>query len=164
MWRAVPTEGAGARLDILGAVLVAGTASGLVLLVQSPASGVLVATVGAVLLGLGVPAAAARVRRRPEGFLPHTVVREPVVVRSALAASAVRPAHRGAGRPRPARLDAAAGRSRPGAVCCDRLPGAAAPPYRCSCDSGRPDPLRGGLYAFGSLKPRSAITWRSRSG
>ncbi|MGI8536794.1 MAG: MFS transporter [Mycobacteriales bacterium] len=89
LWRAVPTEGTGARLDILGAVLVAGTASGLVLLVQSPASGVLVATVGAVLLGLGVPAAAARVRRRPEGFLPHTVIREPVVVRSALAASAV---------------------------------------------------------------------------
>ncbi len=89
LWRAVPTEGTGARLDILGAVLVAGTASGLVLLVQSPASGALVATVGAVLLGLGVPAAAARVRRRPEGFLPHAVVREPVVVRSALAASAV---------------------------------------------------------------------------
>jgi MFS family permease len=50
---------------------------------------VMVATLGAVLLGLGVPAVAARVRRRPEGFLPRTVVREPVVVRSALAASAV---------------------------------------------------------------------------
>jgi MFS family permease len=36
-----------------------------------------------------VPAVAARVRRRPEGFLPRAVVREPVVVRSALAASAV---------------------------------------------------------------------------
>lgn len=89
LWRAIPTEGTGARLDVLGAVLVAGTATGLVLLVQSPASGVLVATVGAVLLGLGVPAAAARVRRRPQGFLPLAVVREPVVVRSSLAASAV---------------------------------------------------------------------------
>ena len=89
LWRAIPTEGTGARLDLLGAVLVAGTATGLVLLVQSPASGVLVATVGAVLLGLGVPAAAARVRRRPQGFLPLAVVREPVVVRSSLAASAV---------------------------------------------------------------------------
>ena len=89
LWRAVPTHGTGARLDVLGAILVAGTASGLVLLVQSPASGAVVATVGAVLLGLGVPAAAAHVRRRPEGFLPHAVVREPVVVRSALAASAV---------------------------------------------------------------------------
>lgn len=89
LWRAVPTQGTGARLDVLGAVLVAGTAAGLVLLVQSPASGVVVAVVGAVLLGLGVPAAASRVRRRPEGFLPHAVVREPVVVRSALAAAAV---------------------------------------------------------------------------
>ena len=89
LWRAVPNEGTGARLDVLGAVLVAGTAAGLVLLVQSPASGVVIATVGAALLGLGVPAVAARVRRRPEGFLPRAVVREPVVVRSALAASAV---------------------------------------------------------------------------
>ena len=89
LWRAVPSQGTGARLDILGAVLVAGTAAGLVLLVQSPASGTVVATAGAVLLGLGVPAVAARVRRRPEGFLPKAVVHEPVVVRSALAASAV---------------------------------------------------------------------------
>ncbi len=89
LWRAVPSEGTGARLDLLGAVLVAATASGLVLLVQSPSSGVVVAVVGAVLLALGVPAATARVRRRPEGFLPLAVVREPVVVRSALAASCV---------------------------------------------------------------------------
>jgi MFS family permease len=89
LWRSVPTEGTGARLDVLGAVLVAGTAAGLVLLVQSPASGVVIAAVGAALLGLGIPAVAAQVRRRPEGFLPTAVVREPVVVRSALAASAV---------------------------------------------------------------------------
>ncbi len=89
LWRALPTEGTGARLDVLGAGLVAATAAGLVLLVQSPASGVVVATAGALLLGLGVPAVAAWVRRRPEGFLPRTVIREPVVVRSALAASAV---------------------------------------------------------------------------
>jgi MFS family permease len=89
LWRAVPTGGTGARLDVLGAVLVAGTAAGLVLLVQSPASGVVIAAAGAALLGLGIPAVAAQVRRRPEGFLPTAVVREPVVVRSALAASAV---------------------------------------------------------------------------
>ena len=89
LWRAVPTSGTGARLDILGAVLVAGTAAGLVLLVQSPAAGFVVATAGAVLLGLGVPAVAARVRRRPEGFLPTAVLHQPIVVRSALAASAV---------------------------------------------------------------------------
>ncbi|MDP9390706.1 MAG: MFS transporter [Actinomycetota bacterium] len=89
LWRAVPSRGTGARLDVLGAVLVAGTAAGLVLLVQSPASGAVVATAGAVLLGLGVPAVAARVKLRPEGFLPRVVIRQPVVVRSALAASAV---------------------------------------------------------------------------
>ena len=89
LWRALPTAGTGARLDVLGAVLVAATAAGLVLLVQSPASGVLVATAGALLVALGIPAVAAQVRRRPEGFLPRTVIREPVVVRSALAASAV---------------------------------------------------------------------------
>ncbi|GAA4754358.1 MFS transporter [Modestobacter marinus] len=89
LWRAVPAVGTGARLDVLGAVLVAGTAAGLVLLVQSPASGVVIAAVGAALLGLGIPAVAAQVRRRPEGFLPTAVLREPVVVRSALAASAV---------------------------------------------------------------------------
>ncbi|MBB3674569.1 MFS transporter [Modestobacter versicolor] len=89
LWRSVPTAGTGARLDLLGAVLVAGTAAGLVLLVQSPASGAVIAAVGAALLGLGIPAVAAQVRRRPEGFLPTAVLREPVVVRSALAASAV---------------------------------------------------------------------------
>jgi predicted MFS family arabinose efflux permease len=89
LWRSVPTQGTGARLDLLGAALVAGTASGLVLLVQSPAAGPLVAIAGAVLLGVGVPMAAARVRHRPEGFLPRAVVREPVVWRSALAAAAL---------------------------------------------------------------------------
>ena len=89
LWRAIPTEGSGARLDILGAVLVALTAAGLVLLVQSPASGLVVATVGALLLALGVPAVIAQVRRRPEGFLPLEVITHGVVVRSALASSAV---------------------------------------------------------------------------
>lgn len=89
LWRAVPTLGSGARLDLLGAVLVALTAAGLVLLVQSPGSGVVVAVAGALLLSLGIPAVATSVRRRPQGFLPLDVVRNAVVVRSALSASAV---------------------------------------------------------------------------
>lgn len=89
LWASVPTLGTGARLDLLGAVLVALTAAGLVLLVQSPSSGVVVATAGALLLALGVPSVAARVHRRPHGFLPLTVVRNGTVVRSALSASAV---------------------------------------------------------------------------
>jgi MFS family permease len=89
LWRALPTEGTGARLDLLGAVLVALTAGGLVLLVQSPSSGWVVAGVGALLLALGTPAVVSRVRRRPEGFLPRAVVTNGAVVRSALAAAAV---------------------------------------------------------------------------
>ena len=46
LWRALTDEGSGASLDILGAVLVAGTAAGMVLLVQSPSTGLLVALVG----------------------------------------------------------------------------------------------------------------------
>lgn len=89
LWHAVPTLGSGARLDLLGAVLVALTAAGLVLLVQSPSSGTVVAITGALLLSLGVPAVAAQVRRRPHGFLPVSVVRNATVVRSATSAAAV---------------------------------------------------------------------------
>ena len=89
LWRWVPTTGSRARLDLFGAVLVAATAAGVVLLVQSPSTGSVVAVVGAALVVLGVPAVAAWVRRRPNGFLPVDVIRNPVVVRSALAAGAV---------------------------------------------------------------------------
>ena len=89
LWRSVPTEGSGARLDLFGAALVAGTAAGVVLLVQSPSTGPTVAIVGAALAVLGAPAVAAWVRRRPNGFLPVAVIRNPAVVRSALAAAAV---------------------------------------------------------------------------
>lgn len=89
LWRALTAEGSGARLDIWGAVLVAATASGLVLLVQSPSTGVTVGVVGALLLVLGAPAVALHVRHRPHGFLPIAVIRNATVVRSALAAAAV---------------------------------------------------------------------------
>ncbi|MBD8868353.1 MFS transporter [Nocardioides donggukensis] len=89
LWRALDAGGTGARLDILGAVLVAGTAAGAVLLVQSPSTGVPVALLGILLLVLGTPLVALRVRRRPHGFLPLEVIRNAVVVRSALAASAI---------------------------------------------------------------------------
>jgi MFS family permease len=89
LWRSVPHEGSHARLDLLGAVLVASTAAGVVLIVQSPSTGPVVAAVGTALVVLGVPAVAARVRRRPHGFLPVAVIRNPHVVRSALAAASV---------------------------------------------------------------------------
>lgn len=89
IWRALPTEGSGARLDLLGAVLVAGTSAGLVMVVQSPSTGPVVAAVGAALLVLGAPAVGWWVRRRPHGFLPRSVLRNEVVVRSSVAAAAV---------------------------------------------------------------------------
>ena len=70
-------------------MLVALTAAGMVLLVQSPSAGIAVAAVGASLLVVGAPAVRASVRRRPHGFLPLEVVRNPQVVRSAVAAAAV---------------------------------------------------------------------------
>jgi MFS family permease len=89
LWRALPTGGSGARRDVVGASVVAQTATGRVLLVQSPSAGLLVAAIGASLLVLGVPAVRSSVRRRPVGFLPVEVIRNATVVRSAVAASAV---------------------------------------------------------------------------
>lgn len=89
VWRALPTEGSGARLDLFGAVLVAGTSAGLVMVVQSPSTGPVVAAAGAALLVLGAPAVGWWARRRPHGFLPRSVLRNDVVVRSSVAAAAV---------------------------------------------------------------------------
>ncbi|HEU5037966.1 MAG TPA: MFS transporter [Nocardioides sp.] len=89
VWGALTGEGTGATLDVLGAVLVGLTAAGLVLLVQSPATGLLVAAAGALLLLLGTPLVTRHVRRRPGGFLPRAVVTNPAVVRSAVAAATV---------------------------------------------------------------------------
>jgi MFS family permease len=89
MWRELPASGTGARLDLVGAALVAATAAGVVLFIQSPSTGPTVAVVGATLAVLGVPAVAFWVRHRPYGFLPAEVIRNATVVRSALAAGAV---------------------------------------------------------------------------
>ncbi|MEV7283271.1 MFS transporter [Streptomyces sp. NPDC093252] len=87
--RLAPSGGSGNRIDRTGALLVATAASGLVLVLQSPSAGVVTGIVGAVLLVSGVPAVVAWVRARPQGFLPRSVVSNPVVLRSAFAASAV---------------------------------------------------------------------------
>ncbi|WP_199442041.1 MFS transporter [Umezawaea beigongshangensis] len=89
LWRLAPRTGSGGTFDGLGAVLVASTAAGLVLLVQSPSAGPVVAVVGAVLLLLGVPLVLRHVRRRPDGFLPRPVATSRVLITSAVAAAAV---------------------------------------------------------------------------
>lgn len=89
VWHTLTKEGSGARLDILGAVLVALTAGGLILLVQSPSTGLAVAVTGVLLMVLGAPLVAHWVRRNPHGFLPHEVITNGTVVRSALAAASM---------------------------------------------------------------------------
>ncbi len=78
-----------ATLDVVGAVLVAVTSGGVVLLLQAPATGLAVALLGATLLVVGLPTTVRWVRRRPDGFLPVAVVRNGSVVRSAVAAASV---------------------------------------------------------------------------
>ena len=89
LWRSVPTQGSGARLDLFGALLVAATAAGVVLLVQSPSTGPRWPWSGRCWPSSAIPAVAGWVRRRPNGFLPLDVIRNSVVVRSAVAAGAV---------------------------------------------------------------------------
>ncbi len=55
LWRSLPTEGSGARLDLWGAVLVAATSAGLVMLVQSPSTGPSVAVAGRAAAGARHP-------------------------------------------------------------------------------------------------------------
>lgn len=89
LWHVLHVGGTGARLDFLGAILTALAAAGVVLLLQSPSTGFPVALAGLLLVVLGTPGVAAWVRHRPHGFLPVSVIRNPVVVRSALAAAAI---------------------------------------------------------------------------
>jgi MFS family permease len=89
LWRAAPIDGRKERFDVPGAVCVAVAATGLVLLIQSPSTGAAVAVVGAVLVVTGVPAALARIRARPDGFLPRAIVTNGAVLRSAFAAAAI---------------------------------------------------------------------------
>lgn len=89
LWRSLPAGGTGARLDYTGAVLVAATAAGLVLLVQSPSIGTAAVVAGVALLLAGVPSVVSWVRRRPDGFLPRSVLSEPAVLRNALGGAAL---------------------------------------------------------------------------
>lgn len=89
VWRMAPARGTGEPIDLPGAALVAATASGIVLLIQSPSTGPVVALVGATLLAGSVVPLAAWVRTHPEGFLPRAVITNGTVLRSALAAAVI---------------------------------------------------------------------------
>jgi MFS family permease len=89
LWRVAPAGGTGERIDGIGAALVALAASGMVLLIQSPSSGVVTAAVGATLLVVGAPLLGLRIRTRPHGFLPREIITNTTVLRSAFAAASV---------------------------------------------------------------------------
>jgi MFS family permease len=89
LYKASPSTGTGERMDWTGAALVAVAASGLVLLLQSPSTGAVVAAVGGVLLVVGAPLLARRIGRRPQGFLPRAIVTNRTVLRSSFAAAAI---------------------------------------------------------------------------
>lgn len=87
--RVAPTAVRNGDMDLLGAVVLSTVACALVLLVQSPSSGPLIALCATSVLIVGVPALCLHVRRRPDGFLPMAVVKDPGVLLSAVAASGV---------------------------------------------------------------------------
>jgi MFS family permease len=89
IWSQLGTEGTGAKLDLLGAVLTACVAAGGALLLQSPATGLTTAIAGVALVVLAGPATTSWTRRRPAGFLPLTVVRNGVIMRCAFTAAAL---------------------------------------------------------------------------
>ncbi|GAB2740108.1 MFS transporter [Nocardioides pakistanensis] len=89
LWRSLPNQGHGSRLDYPGAFLVAGASTGLVLLVQSPALGTDALLVGIGLVGVLGPLVARQVVARPTGFLPRAVVTEAGVLRSSIGAAAM---------------------------------------------------------------------------
>ena len=89
LWRALSDQRSLARLDVVGAILVALTAGGFVLVVQSPSTGVVVLIAGVVLALVGVPVTALWVRRNPAGFLPLSVIKDRAVLLNAFAGASV---------------------------------------------------------------------------
>lgn len=88
-YRLAPARGTGARVDLLGAALVAGTSASLLILVQTAAA----PSPTTLLAAIGTPVLAAllwrQIRRVPDGFLPAELVGNPTVRRASLAAAAM---------------------------------------------------------------------------
>lgn len=74
LYPVVSRDGREGPFDVAGAVYVAATVSGVILLAQAPASGPVVVVTGALLLLGGLPLLVRHVRRHPEGFLPRAVL------------------------------------------------------------------------------------------
>ena len=168
LWRALSTDGSGARLDVVGAMLVALTAAGMVLLVQSPSAGLLVAAIGA---ATARPGRARRARDRtptsrrlPAGRgdpqLDRRAQRRRRVRRAGVL---VRDAHRAARRAAGRRLGGVAGRPGDGA---ERRRRAGRPAgHRPAAQPGRARAARSRSRAWSRRRrcssPRRALDWTS---
>lgn len=82
---AAPATGTRGRVDVRGAALTVAAVSGVILLLQAPTAGAVVAVAGALAAGVAVPLLARHVPRHPDGFLPHAVVGDRRVLLAGLA-------------------------------------------------------------------------------
>lgn len=89
LWRRVGGPGAGSTFDLVGAIVVATAAGGVIMLLQSPSSGGVVALVGAVLVLVGAPLTLSRSRRGPDVFLPASVLLDRRILVTCLVAGTV---------------------------------------------------------------------------
>lgn len=85
----LPREGSGARLDLVGALLVTAVSGGVVLLLQAPSVAWPAARTGLIVLLVAVPWTVVHVRRRPDGFVPRAVATDLGAMRLTLVASTV---------------------------------------------------------------------------
>jgi MFS family permease len=83
--RLAPTQRHGGDIDLVGIAATAACVAGLLGLLQAPTAGPTVGLVGFVLLAIGVPATALRIRARPTGFLPLAVLRNGEIMRASFA-------------------------------------------------------------------------------
>lgn len=88
-YKLAPSRGTGARVDALGAGLVASSAAAVLVTVQTIGQPGPLTVVAGVLAVPLVALVVLRVRRHPHGFVPLDVVREDVVIRAGVAAAAM---------------------------------------------------------------------------
>lgn len=89
LWRHVHGAGGGNKFDVPGAILVSVAAAGLIMLLQSPTSGAVVAVAGGLMVTLAAPLVVRRSIRLPQGFLPSSVLLNGALVRTCLVGGTV---------------------------------------------------------------------------
>lgn len=85
IWRKVPHKRSDARFDLVGSLLFTGVATGLVSIIQSVSTGIIVRVIGTVLLVVTVPSLLIWVKNHPTGFLPISVYKNKEAMRATFA-------------------------------------------------------------------------------